>query len=394
MSHNRFLKPAGWVAIEMAILSPVGASAYEFRLVPSIAAQEGYTSNLYFTSNDRVDSWVTTVTPGLEAAGKTERLDAALSGNLYWLRYNADSSLDTTDYAGRGRVAYRFTDAFRASATGEYRKESVPDRNFVATGLVQGFNVDYRQDYTVSAEYAPSEKAATTLSYAYEQLEYPTIPLQNSTSHSADLGFAYNLSRFATKTNARLNLGFGRGVYEGLTVNNYTVTVGVFRAVHELWSAQVDIGGRYTTSTFDVLGRRQEETDTGWVGDASVIYTGERTNASFTLSSNIAPAYGYTGAVLRTAGVLNLSRRFLHDLSGTLSTGYYRNKSQAGQYSFRTIDEQSSLLRPGLRWEATKNIVLDAAYQYYWLKNEQTGEISSQNYVYASATLSYPFFDK
>ena len=33
-------------------------------------------------------------------------------------------------------------------------------------------------------------------------------------------------------------------------------------------------------------------------------YTGERTNASFTFSSNIAPAYGSTGAVLRTTGVL------------------------------------------------------------------------------------------
>jgi 6-phosphogluconolactonase (cycloisomerase 2 family) len=64
-----------------------------------------------------------------------------------------------------------------------------------------------------------------------------------------------------------------------------------------------------------------------------------------------------------------------------------------GQYSFWTIDEQSAALRPGVRWEATRHIVLDAAYQYYWLRNELTGEISVQNYVFAGATLAYPFFD-
>ena len=162
-------------------------------------------------------------------------------------------------------------------------------------------------------------------------------------------------------------------MYEGLTVNNYTLTVGVFRSVHELWSAKIDVGGRYTISQFDVLGEQQENEDWGWVADASVIYTGERTHANFTLSSNIAPAYGSVGAVQRNTAVVHLRRRFLYELSGTLSAGYFLNKSQAGQYSFRTIDEQSTLLRPGLRWEATKNILLEAAYQYYWLRNELRG---------------------
>ena len=394
MSRDRFLKPAGWVAIAMAILSPGGASAYEFRLVPSLAAREGYNSNIYFTPQDPVESWVTKVTPGLDVSGRTERLDAAAGGNLTWWWYNADSNLNTMDYDVRGRAAYRFSDTFRASASAAYRKESNPERIFETTGVVQDFQVDYRQNYAASAEYALNEKAASTLSYAYEKLEYPDRPLQDGASHFADLGFTYNLSRFATETKARLDLGFGQGEYEGLTVYNYTLTVGVFRAVHELWSAQVDIGGRYTTSKFDVLGRRQESTDTGWVGDASVTYAGERTNASFTFSSNIAPAYGSTGAVLRTTGVLNLSRRFLHDLSGTLSAGYYWNRSEAGQYSFRTIDEQSAMLRPGIRWEATRHIVVDAAYQYYWRRDELTGGVSVQNSVYASATLSYPFFDE
>jgi len=393
LSPDRFLKPAGWVAITLAILSPLAAHGYEFRLVPYLSLTEGYNSNVFFTEKDRLDSWVAKIAPGLDMSERTERLDASLGGNLLWWQYSGDSSLNTMDWDARGRAAYQFTTGFRVSATGDYRRESNPDRHFEATGLVDR-STDYRQNYTVAAEHALSEKTAATLSYAYENLDYPTIPLRNSTSHTADLGFAYNLSRFATETKARADLGYGRGEYEGLMVNNYTLTVGVFRSVHELWSAQIDVGGRYTISQFDVLGEQQKSEDWGWVGDASVIYTGERTRANFTFSSNIAPAYGFVGAVQRTAAVVSLDRRFLYELSGTLSAGYYWNKSQAGQYSFRTIDEQSTLLRPGLRWEATKHIVLEAAYQFYWLRNELTGGTSVQNYVYASATLSYPFFDE
>ena len=146
MSLDRFLKPAGWATIAMAMLSPGGASAYEFRLVPSLAAQEGYNSNIYFTPQDPVDSWVTKVTPGLDVSGKTERLDAAAGGNLTWWSYNADSNLNSFDYDVRGRAAYRFSDTFRASASAAYRKESSPDRIFETTGVVQNFQVDYRQN--------------------------------------------------------------------------------------------------------------------------------------------------------------------------------------------------------------------------------------------------------
>ena len=89
-----------------------------------------------------------------------------------------------------------------------------------------------------------------------------------------------------------------------------------------------------------------------------------------------------------------MRRRFPYELSGSLLAGYYWNKSDAGQYSFRAIDEQSTRLRPGIRWEATRHILVDAAYQFTWLRNELTGETTVQNYVYAGATLSYPFFDE
>jgi len=197
----------------------------------------------------------------------------------------------------------------------------------------------------------------------------------------------------AKETKGRLDLGFGRGAYEGLTVYNYTLMVGVFRAVHELWSAQVDVGGRYTTSRFDVLGQQQESTDTGWVGDASVTYTGERTNASFTFSSNIAPAYGYTGAVLRTTG------------SSTCAAGSCTTfRDPLGGVLLEPVPEGAILLpdhRRAVRDAAARVPVGgDKAYRarrgvsVLLAQGRIDGGISVQNYAYASATLSYPFFDE
>lgn len=380
------------LATALAILFPAGASGYEFQLVPSVAAREEYNTNIFFTTVSPVDSWITTVTPGLLVGGRTERMDAGLSGDVSRLWYSEDSDLDATNFDTRGWFSYRFTPGFRLSFTGRYGKGTRTDRYFDASGLLVDVLIpSYRQNHSISAEYAATEKATTTLSYRYQWLQYPDRPVWDGTTHQVDLGLIYDLSRFATETKARANVAYGRGIFEGLTVDNFYLTVGVFRAVHELWSVVVNIGGRYTHSEFDVPGLGGETTnDTGLVGDASLLYTGERTAASFTLSHNIAPAYGYSGATLRTGAVLSWSRRFLHDLSGTLSAGFYRNRSDPGQYSFQTIDEQSVRVRPGIRWEPTKYVVLDASYEYARVDYRASGTDADRHLAFLNLALRYP----
>jgi len=96
---------------------------------------------------------------------------------------------------------------------------------------------------------------------------------------------------------------------------------------------------------------------------------------------------------VRTAGVLSLSRRFLHDVSGTLSAGVYRNRSDAGQYSFRTIDELSARIRPGIRWEATKNVVLEAVYEYNRVDYRTTDTDADRHLGFLNLALRYPVFE-
>jgi len=157
---------------------------------------------------------------------------------------------------------------------------------------------------------------------------------------------------------------------------------------------QLNIGGRYTHSEFDVPGVGSTTTkDSGVVGDASLLYTGERTNASFTLSQNLEPAYGSSGASVRTAAIFSVSRRFWQTLSGTLSAGYYVNKSDAGQYSFQTIDQRSARIRPGIRWEATNNVFLEAAYEYNRVNYRTTDTDADRHLAFLNLSLRYPVIE-
>ena len=394
MSRDRAVAVAAPLLFLLVLFLPGRAFGYEFRLVPSVDAREEYNTNIFFTQDDSADSWITTVTPGLLAAGKTERMDAGLSGDVSWLWYSEDSELNATNFDTKGWFSYRVTPEFRLSARGQYRKGTRTDRFFEVSGLVVDVLSSYQQDYALSAEYIASEKATATLSYKYQWINYPDRPVWDGTIHNVDMGIVYNLSRFATETKARANAAYSRGLFEDLTVDNFSLTVGIFRAVHELWSAVVNVGGRYTHSEFEVPGVGSETTnDTGVVGDASLLYSGERTNASFTFSHNIAPAYGYSGASVRTAAVLSMSRRFLHDVSGTLSAGYYMNRSDPGQFSFQTIDERSARIRPGIRWKAGKYVVVEAAYEYSRVDYRATSTDADRHLAFLQFALRYPVFE-
>lgn len=391
MSLDRLYKAAALAAIALASLAPSMSHGFELRVVPYLSAREEYNSNLFLTRTGREESWITALSPGVDAKARTERVDAGISANLNWLRYGSESDLDATDYAAGGRFRYRLLPRLRVAGTGGYRRESRPDRHFEEAGLVDKSR-DTRLDAALGTDWAMTEKSAVALSYAFERLDYPSQPQNDSTNNTVVAALAHDLAQSFALTKARVAGGYNHGAYPGMTINNYILTVGASRAVRELWSVAANVGGRYTRSEFDAPGGRIRETSTGWVADASVLYKGELTRGTLTFSHDVAPAYGSVGAVLRTSAVFSVGRQFLERLSGTLSGGYYLNKSKAGQFSTQPIDERSARLQPVLRWEMEKYLALEGSYQVSWVDYRLRDERVVQHVAYVGATLSYPLF--
>ena len=104
-------------------------------------------------------------------------------------------------------------------------------------------------------------------------------------------------------------------------------------------------------------------------------------------------ASGRGGAAERNAVGLGLARRFLYELSGTFSAGYYRNFSDAGEFSLQGIDEQTVRARPGLRYDFTKDISVEAAYQYTRLRNRISSETAEQHAGTLRFAVRYPLYE-
>jgi opacity protein-like surface antigen len=186
-------------------------------------------------------------------------------------------------------------------------------------------------------------------------------------------------------------MGVSRSTFDTSKVTNYSAAVGVERAVHELWSVVADVGVRYTRSEFDVI--TNTEDDFGWTANVSALYKGETTSGSLTLYHDVAAAPGLGSAVQRSAAVLEARQRTTWELTPFFSAGYYLNRADAGQFSTRSIDERTVRVRPGLRYDATRNILIEAAYQYTRLTNSEADTTASQSVVYLMATLRYPLYE-
>jgi hypothetical protein len=388
LSPDRFLKTIAAALLSSLLLPGPRAWGDEFRVTPSLGAKNEYNSNVFFTTGARTDSFILTVSPRLEVSDRTERLDALLDAGADRLFYSTDRELDTWDQRYRGALGYRISDGLRLSGDASWRREGRPDRDIVTTGLLVGERSD-RLIGSATIDFALGEKTGGGLSYGYDRIDYQSQSNVNSEQHTVGLGFTHDLGRYLSNTKARANLGYSRGRFTGADVENYTVTVGFSREIHELWSVLADVGARYTRSQFDVPGA-ESSNDTGWIAKVALAYKGERGTGNLSFFRDVTVAAGQGGAVERTAVTLDLAHRGSYEFTGLFSAGYYVNRSEAGQFSSQAIDERTVRVRPGLRYAATKNIDVEAAYQYTRVLYRQSDSAASQNVVYLLAALRYP----
>jgi Putative beta-barrel porin 2 len=402
MSRRRSLAAALLLG---ALLAADSAGADELRVVPSFSAKGEYNSNLFFSENPKVGTYIGTVTPGVEITSRTERTDAGVSAYVPARWYTADTNLDKVDQLYQGRLGYRFSPALRISGTAGYQDQSNPDRFIGETGLAV-VNRSFRYNGSAVAEYTASEKTAASASYTYEKYDFQNSTTSDSETHGGTVLLVRDLGQRFPGTKGRGMLGVSRSVFDTSKVTNYSAAIGVERAVHELWSVVADVGVRYTRSEFDVqelvpvapplfavVTSRKTEGDFGWTVNVSAVYKGETTGGSLTLYHDVAAAPGLGSAVQRSAAVLDVRQRTTWELTPFFSAGYYLNRADAGQFSTQSINQRTVQVRPGVRYDANKDLFVEAAYQYTWLRDSAAHTTASQSVVYLMATLRYPLYE-
>jgi hypothetical protein len=380
--------------ILLALAVPLGtAAAAEFRLVPSLALKEEYNDNIFYSEADRVDDFITTITPGLELVSRTEKLDLNLLALLNVLRYLDTTELNNIDQNYSGRFRYSLNPKWTVSGGAGYLEDSRPDRDLEITGLVIGPVIRKRQNYMGGVEHIFSEKTKASLSYTYEREDYDNPEFADLKAHNAGLGFIHDLSKYLPNVAARMNLGYSRYEYDIGTIDYYYATIGVNWALDEKWSLLFDGGGSYTFSESGPTGNEQKDEGAGWVGMGSLAYKGEKTTGDLTFSHRKAPAYGSVGVTERTSLSFGINRRFTYEFSGGLSAGYFINKADEGKFSRTAFDQESFYVSPRLRYEFTRDVFLEGSYNFSYTRDKESNTDVRRSLVMLRLYMQYPLFE-
>ncbi len=388
------------------------AYADEFKLTPSLAVEEEYNDNILYSSTGAQQDFITTISPGLALTDRTERMNIFLSGKLDHRLYSSHSDLNTTDQYYEGTGKYAFTPRLNLSGKALYSLDSRPDRDLETTGLSFTSVKRKRQNYTFSGDYLLSEKTMTTFSYDYLNDTYDSLSYTDLDANTFNLGFIRDMSCFLESTKGRMNMGYAKYNTPGMRVDNYEATIGIDRALNEKWNFLLDGGARYTISEtrfteleivqpfppfplFRAVPVEKTERSRGWgtVGQLALTYKGERDNGTISASIDVLPASGYSGTTERTSFTFYVSRRFTYELYGTLSGGYYINKSSAGEFSTQKTDENTMRIGPGVRYEFDKDKAIEASYIYNRTQYKVRNTEAQRNIFFVRFRMQHHLFE-
>ena len=316
--------------------------------------------------------------------------------------------MDDVDQNYWGKVSYQITELTGVNAKALYDVSNRPDRDIETTGLVESSDRRKRQDYGLGFNYTIAEIGAMALSagYSKEKWDDRNLDRQDLETYSAVLNFTHNLSQWIDPTIGRLNFGFGRYKYETSDTYNYFTTIGVQHWFSETVNLLVDLGVRYTDADFlspqlvfvppsfyQVQIVETNNQSFGGVGTAILEIQGEITRGSIRIAHDIRPASGRGTTVQRSDVVLNLRRRLAERSAAGLATGYYKNKADGDEFSFRETDEDTFFIRPSIRWEFFEEFTLEAGYNFSYTDDRIENNDTRRNLVYLQVAYGLPLFE-
>lgn len=387
-------------------LAPI-AGAEERKATATVGLKQEYTDNLFFTSDNRENDFISTVSPGLELINNTERLKLGLKARLDSSYYNDNSDLNSIDQDYSGSARYALSPRANVFTSAGYIRDSRTDRDFLETGLISKAIDRDRYNYRLVGDYALTELMGIQFKYAYDSEAYASDEYSDYQSHDLSCTLTRDLSSLYASTIGRITGGTTFYSDDNSDVTNYYGTIGAEHSLSELYSVFADVGFRYTDSRFDsfrlvpsnipflffVVPYKAQANGAGLTGRAGLNYTGELHSTNLTFSHAVTQAGGYDGTVERTALQGTVSRRLTETSRVSLSAGYALNKSTEDEQFVDSVDEDSFWLSPRLTYTLTERIVLEASYNYAFVHDKLEDEDTERNLVFLRLGYSYPVLE-
>lgn len=352
-----------------------------------------YNDNLLLTPLSHDPTYGYWISPGVEFAGKTERLEVSGKAALDFVDYYGGEPNRFTNVFLPLTMRYR-TEKDEWGFTGGFTRDNTLMGELVTTGVVLRFTQRNLWNLNPSWTRMITEKLAFQSSFQFSDASYQDglrLGLVDYQVYGGSAGFLYHLSErddvqlagtythFHT-TNAPFDL---RAYYPG-------VMLSLTHAFTEGLKATAYGGPRFIDSTTQFAGSSQTNQDTIWVYGASLTQQFEKSSFQVSVTRDIFPS-GF-GLLLQTDRIgMQTSYAFSENLTAFLDASGYLVSGATNQARGGSLQEQRLFyLTPKLAWHFSEWWRAEASYSYRWRDVETFDEPVMSNMLMVMLTYFPP----
>ncbi len=437
----------------LLLVCPAIARGDELCFIPSVALMEQYNSNILLVpeADGVIKDYITTISPGFDLTNKTERLDSLLSLRLDRMQYSKYDYLSATNESYNGTVRYAVTPLLNVSAGAGYIRDanlsletgpafpgpppgtvittptsppepepvtssppaSNPNSNANTSGVISAgpaFPLAALPVKSItsseSAGYQLTEKTLLTGQYQYVGSTYEQ-PRYRDTSNDVQLGLVTDLGTYLPQVKGIMNVDYSQYLVPDARTSNVEGSIGFSYNISETWSILAEGGLRRTVSdqfldvlvplgsqtpptSFVVAAVRLNNAAWGQVGNLSLNYKDEYTDAQISYTKNLTLASGLQSATDENDLQFTARYRITYELSASLTAEYttYRSPEQNAAV---VINQQNISFSPLIRYDFSQDLALEATYQQIRIGYQAASTEANRQLYYIRLTARFPY---
>ena len=357
-----------WLAAVFTCVDSAGLAA-EWSLVPSMSTKGIYNDNLLMTPLPHDPTYGYWISPAVEFAGKTERLEVSSKAALDFVDYYGGEPNRFTNVLLPLTLKYR-TERDEWGFSGGFTRDNTLMGELLTTGVVLRFTQRNLWNLNPSWTRMITEKFGFQGTFQFSDASYQDglrLGLVDYQVYGGSAGFLLHMTErddvqlAGTYTNFHTtNAPFGlRAYYPGAMLSlTHTFTEGLKATAYG--------GPRFVSSTTEGAGFSQTTRDTIWVYGASLTQQLERASVQLNMSREIFPS-GF-GLLLQTDRLGAMaSYHFTDSITASLDASGYLVSGATSQTRGGTLPEQRLFyLTPKLAWHFSEWWRAEASYAYRW----------------------------
>ena len=377
------------VLIGLAISFPCAVSGAQWYSESSASLRSVYDDNIRLTSREH-DTVVGMVLAGTMKAGRrTETNNINLKGGVKLNTYSGEDDLDTNDFDFGVDASHR-TERDKFTASAAIKLDSTLTSELQSSGLMHSRKRRVKKNFALAWTRSLSERTSLKLGYSHIDTKYRNARntgLSNYTYQIVDAMLTYSLNK-KTVVSSVLTSSLYKGSNRVKTkTRDLGFTVGIKHNFSETFSAGAGVGVRYSDTEYKMARLNRDNNDTGFLLNANLKRSFERTTISGAFSRNVKPSG--SGALLITDSLsAEVNYQVDERLSVHLASEIYRNAST--DEDDESHDRVFFSIQPKVRWKMARWWRIEGSYRYRRQRYDSSGQSADSNAVFLTAKYIWP----